>query len=102
MDSHKEKWQSRLTIWVMALLLFELISGLIIYLASFSLTSQALVILHTVLGLVLIVPYLLYQLRHWKIYRNNKLTQHKLIGYIAMVMAMTTALTGILDRKSVV
>ncbi|HEU5054193.1 MAG TPA: hypothetical protein VFT78_13830 [Hanamia sp.] len=96
MDSHKEKWQSRLTIWVMALLLFELISGLIIYFASFSLTSQALVILHTALGLVLIVPYLLYQLRHWKIYRNNKLTQHKLIGYIAMVMAVTAILTGLI------
>ena len=88
MELHKEKWQSRLTIWVVGLLLFELVSGLIIYMVSFSLTSQALVVIHTALGLVVIIPYIIYQLRHWLSYRKNKLTQHKLTGYLAMGTAV--------------
>ena len=95
MDLHKQKWHSRLTVWVVGLLLFELISGLIIYLGSFSLTTQALVVFHTALGLVVVVPYIIYQIRHWLTYRKNHLTQHKLIGYIAMTAASIAAITGI-------
>ncbi len=96
MESHKEKWHSRLMIWVVGILFFELISGLVIYLVSFSLTSQALVVIHTALGLVIVIPYIIYQIRHWLSYRKNNLTQHKLLGYIAMVTAAGAALTGIL------
>ncbi|MDE3182455.1 MAG: hypothetical protein KGM16_03455 [Bacteroidota bacterium] len=96
MELHKQKWHSRLTIWVVGLLLFELISGLIIYLGSFSLTTQALVVIHTALGLVVVIPYIIYQIRHWLSYRKNHLTQHKLIGYIAMGTAAVAAITGLL------
>lgn len=96
MESHKEKWHSRLMIWVVGILFFELISGLVIYLVSFSLTTQALVVIHTALGLVVVIPYIIYQIRHWLSYRKNNLTQHKLLGYIAMVTAAGAALTGIL------
>ncbi len=96
MDLHKQKWHSRLTVWVVGLLLFELISGLIIYMGSFGLTTQAFVVIHTVLGLVVIIPYIVYQIRHWLSYRKNHLTQHKLIGYIAMATASIAAITGLL------
>lgn len=96
MESHKGKWQSRLMIWVVGILFFELISGLVIYLGAFSLTSQAMVVIHTALGLVAVIPYTIYQIRHWLSYHKNKLTQHKLIGYLAMVTAVVAAITGIL------
>lgn len=96
MESHNEKWHNRLMIWVVGILFFELISGLIIYLGSFSLTTQALVVIHTALGLVAVIPYTIYQIRHWLSYRKNNLTQHKLLGYIAMVTAAGAAITGIL------
>jgi hypothetical protein len=96
MKSKKEKWHSRLTIWVISILLFELMSGLIIYLASFSLTAQALVVIHTALGLVVVIPYIVYQSRHWYEYRKNKLTQHKLLGYISMTTALVAVFSGIL------
>lgn len=83
-------------IWVVGILFFELISGLVIYLASFSVTAQTLVVLHTAMGLVVVIPYVIYQIRHWLSYRKNNLTQHKLLGYIAMVTAAITAVTGIL------
>lgn len=94
--SSKEKWHSQLMIWVVGILFFELISGLIIYLGKFSVTTQAFVVIHTALGLVVLIPYIIYQIRHWLSYRNNKLTQHKLLGYIAMVTAVITAITGII------
>ena len=96
MESHKEKWHSSLTRWVAGILFFELISGLVIYLVSFSITTQALVVIHTAVGLVAVIPYIIYQIRHWLSYRDNKLTQHKLIGYIAMVTAVGAAITGLL------
>ena len=96
MVSHNEKWHNRLMIWVVGILFFELISGLVIYLGSFSLTTQALVVIHTALGLVAVIPYIIYQIRHWLSYRKNNLTQHKLIGYIAMVTAVIAAITGLL------
>ncbi|HAL81474.1 MAG TPA: hypothetical protein DCO83_03940 [Mucilaginibacter sp.] len=58
MESNKAKWHSRLTIWVVCILFFELISGLVIYLVSFSVTAQALVIMHTAVGLVAVIPYI--------------------------------------------
>ena len=94
--SPKEKWHSQLLIWVVGILFFELISGLVIYWGSFSVTTQALVIMHTLVGLVAVIPYIIYQIRHWLTYRKNNLTQHKLIGYIAMVSAAGAAITGLL------
>ena len=95
MKSKKEKCHSRLTIWVISILLFELISGLIIYLACFSLTAQALVVIHTALGLIMVIPYIIYQAKHWYAYRKNKLTQHKLLGYLSMATALVAAFSGI-------
>lgn len=94
--STKEKWHSKLLMWVVGILFFELISGLVIYWVSFSVTTQAVVIMHTLVGLVAVIPYIIYQIRHWLSYRKNKLTQHKLIGYIAMISAASAAITGIL------
>lgn len=96
MDAYKEKWRNRLTIWVVSLLLFELISGLVIYMASFSLTTQALVILHTALGLVVVIPYIIYQIRHWISYRKKSLSQFVLTGYLSMATAVAAMLSGIL------
>lgn len=94
--SSKEKWHNRLMIWVVGILFFELVSGLVIYLGSFSITTQSFVVIHTALGMVIVIPYVIYQIRHWLSYRKNNLTQHKLLGYIAMVTAAATAVTGIL------
>jgi hypothetical protein len=96
MESTKVKWHSRLTIWVVGILLFELFSGLVIYLVSFSLSTQALVILHTAVGLVAVIPYIIYQIRHWLSYRKRILTHHKLTGYLSMIMAVSAAVSGLL------
>ena len=96
MESTKVKWHSRLTIWIVGILLFELLSGLVIYLVSFSLSSQALVVLHTAVGLVAVIPYIIYQIRHWLSYRKRILTHHKLTGYLSMITAVAAAISGLL------
>ena len=95
MEASKFKWHSRLTIWVVGILLFELISGLVIYLVSFSLTTQALVVIHTAIGLVAVIPYIIYQFRHWLSNRKRILTHYKLTGYISMFTAILTMLSGL-------
>lgn len=54
------EWRHRLLWTVGGLLLFETISGLGIYLLPFSVSSQFVVLLHTIGGIVLLIPYLWY------------------------------------------
>ena len=95
MEPQNQKWHSRLTVWVVGILLFELISGLLIYFLSFNLTTQSLVVVHTAVGLVLVIPYIIYQLRHWLSYRKRLLTHHKLTGYLSMTSAVIASITGL-------
>jgi len=77
------------------MLLFETFSGLSIYLLPFSISNQMMVLTHTLVGLVFILPFAWYQLRHWRIYRQMKMTHLKLTGYLAMVATLTAAVTGV-------
>ncbi len=95
MEMNKTHWHSRLTSWVVGLLLFELISGLAIYLASFSLTTQATVVLHTAAGLVVVIPYIIYQIRHWLSYRKRMPSHYKLTGYFSMAGAIGAVVSGL-------
>ena len=56
-DAVKE-WRSSLTAVTTALLLFESITGLMIYLLPFSEVIQFSVVLHTILGVAMLVPAL--------------------------------------------
>ena len=86
------EWRSRLAILVMGLLVFETLSGLAIYLLPFSLSVQFAVLIHTGAGLLFVVPYGWYQVRHWAMYRQGGLTHVKLTGYLSL---LATALCGI-------
>lgn len=89
------EWQRRLLACVVGLLAFETLSGLSIYLLPFSVPNQFAVLLHTVIGLVFVVPYAWYQLRHWRLYRGRQMTHVKLTGYFSMVAAIALAVSGV-------
>jgi hypothetical protein len=93
--SNIPEWKRRLLICVSGLLLFETLTGLAIYLLPFSVPTQVVVLLHTVIGLVFVVPYGWYQLRHWLAYRERHLTHVKLTGYLSMVAAIALAVSGL-------
>ena len=89
------EWQRRLLLCVSGLLAFETLTGLSIYLLPFSVPNQVAVLLHTLIGLVFVVPYGWYQIRHWRLYRARQLTHVVLTGYFSMVAALALAVSGL-------
>lgn len=90
------EWKHPLLLMATVFLFFETLSGLSIYLLPFSITNQMLVFIHTLAGLLFIIPYLIYQVRHWLLYRRFPMTHVKLTGYIAMVITLIAALSGLI------
>lgn len=88
-------WAWNLAIFVIAAFVIEAITGLWIYLAPFSIISQLQVLLHTGLGLILLVPYAYYQTRHFLSWYRQNATAVMVLGYALMVMAITCLLSGI-------
>ena len=93
--SNISEWKRRLLICVSGLLVFETLTGLGIYLLPFSVPTQVAVLLHTVIGLVFVVPYGWYQIRHWSMYRGRQLTHVVLTGYFSMAATIALAISGL-------
>jgi hypothetical protein len=91
-----DAWASRLAIVVSGLLLFETLSGLSIWLLPFSVPNQLLVLLHTVGGLLFLVPFLVYQVRHWLQYRKRSWSHYVVTGYVAFAVVAVNALSGVI------
>jgi len=53
------------------------------------------VLLHTVVGLIFVIPFVWYQIRHWKAYRSLKMHNIKLTGYFAMAATIVAIVTGL-------
>lgn len=88
-------WQERLLVCVSGLIVFEMLTGLSMYLLPFSVPNQIAVLLHTLIGLVFVAPYAWYQIRHWRLYRERQMTHIKLTGYFAMVAAIVLVVSGL-------
>lgn len=94
-NNSSKKWKHPLLILVSGFLLFEMVSGLMIYFLPFSVSNQITILVHTVIGVAFSIPYLLYQLRHWLTYRHRSLNEIKLTGYISMVAALGAVVSGL-------
>ena len=88
-------WRSPLTAWVTALLTIEFLSGLWIYLAPFSVAAQVQVVLHTVAGLLLLVPYAIYQVHHLRTWSGQKLSVEIVLGYALMIVVVACIVSGV-------
>ncbi|UCD24219.1 MAG: hypothetical protein JSW51_14520 [Gemmatimonadota bacterium] len=93
--SRAGEWKHVLLIVVAGLLLFETLTGLLIWLLPFSVTNQINVIMHTLIGLVFLVPFAWYQMRHWLIYRQTKLNHYKLTGYFSLAATLLAIVSGL-------
>jgi|TARA_Y100000310_G_scaffold169203_1_gene169226 hypothetical protein len=94
--NRSDEWQSRLAIFVFGLLLFEAFSGLSIWLLPFSVPNQILVILHTLVGILFLLPFLIYQGHHWWIYRNRLWSHYMVTGYVAFAAVALNAVSGVI------
>lgn len=88
-------WRSPLAITVSILLVLLGATGLWIYLGPFSAAGQLQVILHTVMGLALVLPYAVYQVRHWRTWSGQRWTAELVLGYALMAGVITSTLTGL-------
>ncbi|MDH3588671.1 MAG: multiheme c-type cytochrome [Gammaproteobacteria bacterium] len=90
------EWRSRLTGSVSALLLFELVSGLLIYAAPFTEYTQFNALLHSLIGVAMLVPLVWYVVRHWKVRKKGNLSHYQLLGYVALAVLAICVFSGLL------
>jgi hypothetical protein len=88
-------WTSGLTFTVTLGLAIEALTGVWILVAPFSLVSQLVVLAHGVAGLLMLAPYVVYQLRHYADWREQTLSVVKLIGYVAMALVLACMASGL-------
>jgi len=89
------EWSRILGYGVVGLLLFETLSGLAMLWLPFTVSTQITVLVHTIAGLVFLLPFVLYQLRHWRRYRTASMSALKITGYLALLSTGVASVTGI-------
>lgn len=94
-SSKQSEWLHTLAIFVSVFLLFETLTGLSVYLLPFNIPNQTMVLLHTLAGLLFVIPLGWYQIRHWLVYRTHTMTQIKLTGYLAMTVTSVAGVSGL-------
>ncbi|MAG94284.1 MAG: hypothetical protein CMJ48_11105 [Planctomycetaceae bacterium] len=88
-------WRSPLAIFVSACLLIQSVTGLWLYFASFSLQTEVQLLVHVVVGLALLVPYLIYQVKHFLAWYRQKWTVVMLLGYLLTAMLLSCVVSGL-------
>ena len=89
------EWRAHLTGLAVGLLLYETLTGLAIYLLPFSLFNQFNVVLHTLLGVLLLLPVGWFIGRHWWVRRKGNLSHYQLLGYLALGVLLVCTVTGL-------
>lgn len=93
-DSARE-WRAKSGVLVAGLLVFETLTGVVIYLLPFSLPMQFTVLTHTIVGMIFLFPYVWYQIRHFIVYRSQAMTHVKMTGYLSMVAILVCGVSGV-------
>lgn len=88
------QWRARLTIITAGFLAFATLSGLAIWLLPFSEPLQAAVLLHTLLGIVFLVPCLWYTIRHLARYWNSPMSHIQVLGYVGGAAVLLCLVSG--------
>ncbi len=89
------EWRSWLTSIAAGYFLFETLTGLAIWLLSFSQLAQFSVLLHTVIGFVFLLPVIWYMARHWWVRRKGNFSHYQLLGYIAAALVAICIVSGL-------
>jgi hypothetical protein len=88
-------WQSKLARVIMAVLLFETVTGLAITFAPFHASIQWSVIVHTVIGAIALLPLAWYCAIHWQDYRRYPMSHVVLLGYVALIGLAVCCVSGV-------
>jgi hypothetical protein len=91
----KTGWSSLLTRSSMAALLFLTVTGLAIAYAPFHAALEWGVLLHTGIGLLILVPLIAYLWLHWKDYQRYNLSDALLLGYVSTLAVLVCLVSGV-------
>jgi hypothetical protein len=94
-DRYVAEWKAKLVILTSGLLIFETLTGLAIYFLPFNLSNQMMVLIHTLIGLIFIIPYIWYQIRHYVISRQYAFTYIKFLGQATFTTITVCSLSGL-------
>lgn len=94
-DVAEAGWRWRLAALVSAFLTFEGLSGLWLYLGSFSVFSQLLVVAHTLVGLAMIWLVMRYQLEHLGAWYRQTVTAAMVLGYALLATITLSLVSGL-------
>jgi hypothetical protein len=75
--------------------LFLSASGLVVTFGPFHPTVQWTLLVHTVIGVLLTVPLLVYTVQHWARYRRFQFSHIVLLGYVAGVALIVCVVSGV-------
>ncbi|MEX0769592.1 MAG: multiheme c-type cytochrome [Balneolaceae bacterium] len=90
------QWTHTLAYLIAGFIFFETLTGLSIYFLPFNLANQIMVLIHTAVGLIFLIPFGWYQFKHWQAYRARQMTDVKLTGYISMFAVITAIISGLI------
>lgn len=88
-------WSNLLARAAGAILVFELVSGLPITLGPFRPVTEWDLLLHTIVGVVTIAPFVWYFVRHWGDYSDQALSDVLLLGYVGLGALAICLLSGL-------
>jgi hypothetical protein len=90
-----EGWRSLLAVLATGGLAFLTLSGLLILFAPFNVPNQVNVLVHTVLGLLFLIPCGWYLIRHWLKYWRSPLSHNLILGYVGAGVLILCIISGI-------
>ena len=88
-------WASRWTLIGLASLLFLTLSGFAVTLAPFHPAVEWGLLLHTLVGLLMVVPLGVYLVVHWLDYRRYNMSDSLLLGYIGTLALFVCLVSGL-------
>lgn len=80
--------------WVGGVLLFVVLSGLLVWILPFSAGSQWTLLFHTVSGLIVLIPFSVWQLSHWLATRKTPRHSRKISAYIGFWLLAVSIAAG--------
>ncbi len=94
-NSVRTGWTTRLTRWNLTALLLLAASGLVVTFGPFHAAVEWTVLLHTVLGVLTLLPLIWYSIAHWQDYKTYNLSDVLLLGYVSAVALLLCLLSGV-------
>ena len=89
------EWLAPLTLVCMIGLTFETVTGLSVYLAPFGEFNQYGVLLHVLVGLLWMVAFMVYSIRHWLKHYAGNINHVQLLGYVSFGLILVCIVTGV-------